>query len=137
MLGPTCYAHRRHAMRYKRHPWLLLQSLLPAMTSAAMLFAGVFACLLSSFIAAFPLTPRTNILNSIVSPPQNSVIKPGDIFAFQYSLDNWCEAGYTPLSLWLLADQPTSASLNSSEEYSEYIYYFGSWLINNFGASSD
>lgn len=88
--------------------------------------------------AAFssPLQDRATRLTSIVSPAPNTVINPRESFSFQYSLVNWCEAGYTPLSLWLLQDQPTSASLNSSEEYIDYIYYFGTWLFNNFGAHS-
>ncbi|KAI0344034.1 hypothetical protein BDW22DRAFT_1427684 [Trametopsis cervina] len=79
------------------------------------------------------LQKRARLLSSIVAPSAGSVINPGETFSFQYSLNNWCEGGYTPISLWLLQDAVTSSSLNSSEQFDQYIYHFGDYLYPNFG----
>lgn len=106
-----------------------------------MRFSGTFTTLLPIVASALGAAssvlerraPYVKILDSIVSPAANSVLEPGDSFAFQYSVDNWCEAGYTPLQVYLLSDAPTPSTLNSSEEFSNYLHFWGAYLVPNFG----
>ncbi|KAI0697170.1 hypothetical protein BC835DRAFT_1270752 [Cytidiella melzeri] len=101
-----------------------------------MRFFSALSTLLPAIVAvsASPaLQGRADVLNSIVAPADGTVIQPGETFSFQYTLDNWCEDGYTPVSVYLLQTAPTSSSLNSTGKYSQFVYHFGDYLYNNFG----
>ncbi|KAI0085700.1 hypothetical protein BDY19DRAFT_996598 [Irpex rosettiformis] len=86
-----------------------------------------------SVIASPTLQERDRVLTSIVAPADATVIQPGQPFSFQYSLNNWCEAGYTPISLYLTQDPPTLSDVDGSGKLDQSIFHFGDFLYNNFG----
>ena len=75
-------------------------------------------------------------LNGIIEPTAGTSTTPGSTFSFQYTVDNFCEDGYSLLTVWIVPgpSAPTSASLNSSEEFSPgtYLAFLGSFLVKNF-----
>ncbi|KAI0802983.1 hypothetical protein BC629DRAFT_1591089 [Irpex lacteus] len=79
------------------------------------------------------LQTRDMILTSIIAPADGTPIQPGQTFSFQYSLNNWCEAGYTPLSLYLTQSPPTLADVDGSGKLETSIFHFGDFLYPNFG----
>ncbi|THG97387.1 hypothetical protein EW026_g4605 [Hermanssonia centrifuga] len=95
----------------------------------------IIPALFASYAFAGPLEKRLTVtdIDTIVVPADGSSITPGTPFTFQYQVDNWCEAGYTPLSVWLVANEPTGSDVNSTAQISDSLYYFGNWLILNFG----
>ncbi|PSR82966.1 hypothetical protein PHLCEN_2v5936 [Hermanssonia centrifuga] len=98
----------------------------------------IIPALFASYAFAGPLEKRLTVtdIDTIVAPADGSSITPGTPFTFQYQVDNWCEAGYTPLSVWLVANEPTGSDVNSTAQISDSLYYFGNWLIPNFGWSA-
>ena len=76
-------------------------------------------------------------LDGIQQPTAGSAISGGSVFPFEYVVSNFCEAGYTPFNIYLLAgpNPPTASSLNSTQGFSEYLAYYGQWLQANFGTS--
>ncbi|KAF9071777.1 hypothetical protein BDP27DRAFT_1262003, partial [Rhodocollybia butyracea] len=71
------------------------------------------------------------------SPSSGLVVAAGASFPFAYQDSNWCEDGYSQITVWLTGYSPTTSSLNSTGEFDEgeFTYYFGSYLIPNFGLS--
>lgn len=104
-------------------------------------FFAALTAVLPAFVAAVSASPapitraEVEVVSSIVTPADGASIQAGETFSFQFTLDNWCESGYTPISLYLLADAPTASSLDASGQYSEFIYHFGDYEYSNFGKS--
>lgn len=73
----------------------------------------------------------------IIQPTDGSSISAGSTFPFQYDVDNYCEQGYTPVTIWIVPgpDAPTPASLNATQGFSDgtYLAYLGHYLVANFG----
>ncbi|KAI0932786.1 hypothetical protein AcW2_001316 [Taiwanofungus camphoratus] len=71
----------------------------------------------------------------IDAPSANTTIAPGATFAFEYSVANACESGYSPLTVWLLQQPPSDDDLTSDGVFAEgtYLYEFGKYLVPNFG----
>lgn len=71
---------------------------------------------------------------SITSPADDSSFVAGDSFPLGIAVPEWshCHPGYTQVSIYLLATQPTTSSLNSTQGFSNYLDYFGEYLVNNF-----
>jgi hypothetical protein len=87
--------------------------------------------------AALPNQPRTISANhgTIAAPTSGTPIASGGPFPFAYSDSNWCHGGYTPISVWLTSYAPTTANLNSTGQIPDATYYFGTFLVANFGMS--
>jgi hypothetical protein len=79
-------------------------------------------------------TPVIESPGSIVTPSDGTSVSPGHSFPLSVAVPEWnhCHPGYTPVSVWLLADTPTTSSLNSTYQFSDYLYYYGDYLVNNF-----
>lgn len=75
---------------------------------------------------------------TISSPSTGLVVPAGNSFPFSYEDSNWCEDGYSQITVWLCDYDPTTANLDSTGEFSDgdYTYYFGAYLIPNFGMST-
>ena len=73
---------------------------------------------------------------SITAPADGTSVTAGQPFTLGIAepVPEWthCHPGYTPVSIYLLATQPTTSSLNSTQGFSDYLYYFGEYLVNNF-----
>ncbi|KAJ7746286.1 hypothetical protein B0H16DRAFT_1556894 [Mycena metata] len=70
---------------------------------------------------------------TIVEPTSGLVPTTDGSLPFSYQDSNWCEGGYTPISVWLLDYAPTTANLNATGQFTNADYFFGSFLIANFG----
>lgn len=70
----------------------------------------------------------------IITPTDGTAAGAGDSFPFSVAVPEWnhCHPGYTPVETYILATQPTTDSLNSTHQFSDYLYYFGEYLVNNF-----
>ncbi|KAJ7628514.1 hypothetical protein FB45DRAFT_694631, partial [Roridomyces roridus] len=62
-----------------------------------------------------------------------SPLVPGTSFPFAYQDSNWCEGGYTPITVWLLDYAPTTGNLNATGQFTDALYSYGLFLIPNFG----
>ncbi|GJE97994.1 hypothetical protein PsYK624_142160 [Phanerochaete sordida] len=40
-----------------------------------------------------------------------------------------CLSPYTPVDVYLLDTKPTTSNLNSTFQFSDYLYYFGNWTL--------
>ena len=80
--------------------------------------------------------PSYTILSpgSIVSPTAGTSVSPGESVTFTVAVPEWnhCHPGYTQVEVYLLAEQPTTSSLNSTYQFGDYLYYYGEYLVNNF-----
>ncbi|KAJ7215700.1 hypothetical protein B0H12DRAFT_354417 [Mycena haematopus] len=90
--------------------------------------------LFAAFAAAANL-PRVISPNhgTLTAPTTGTVVTSGATFPFNYQDSNWCEGGYTPITVWLLDYAPTTANLNATGQFSDAAFYFGPFLIGNFG----
>ncbi|KAI0358909.1 hypothetical protein OH77DRAFT_1395991 [Trametes cingulata] len=70
-----------------------------------------------------------------VDPVSGSTITPGASFPFSYENRNFCESGYSPISVYLSTTQPTTADVTNSGELADgsFVFKFGDFLIANFG----
>ncbi|KAJ3794846.1 hypothetical protein GGU11DRAFT_794464 [Lentinula aff. detonsa] len=93
-------------------------------------FNALYAC-------STPLSSRqVESGHGILSAPTSGiVVAQGSSFPFEFRDSNWCEDGYSPIAVWLTDYAPSASSLNSTGQFAEggYTYYFGSYLIPNFG----
>lgn len=71
---------------------------------------------------------------SITAPSDGTVIGAGQPFIFSVAVPEWnhCHPGYTPVNTYLLDHKPTTSDLNSTYGFSDYLYFFGDYLVNNF-----
>lgn len=99
-------------------------------TTAAILYSAFHA-------SAAPSTRQVlETSHGILSAPSSGVVvSQGSSFPFEFQDSNWCEDGYSSISVWLTNYAPTYLNVNSTGQFSEgeYSYYFGSYLIPNFG----
>ena len=72
----------------------------------------------------------------ISSPSAGALITGGVSIPFSYQDGNWCQDGYSPISVWLLNVPPTTANMNSMGQFPDAYYYFGAFVIGNFGECS-
>ncbi|KAJ7183276.1 hypothetical protein C8R46DRAFT_1066451 [Mycena filopes] len=70
---------------------------------------------------------------TIVQPTSGLVATSGAPVPFSYADSNWCEGGYTPITVWLLDYAPTTANLNATGQFTDAVFYYGSFLIGNAG----
>ncbi|EJF58487.1 hypothetical protein DICSQDRAFT_110246 [Dichomitus squalens LYAD-421 SS1] len=104
---------------------------LPSPTALA-----VFA--LSVGATAASLKPRQIVDTAhgvTVQPSDGSVIVPGTAFPFDYENRNYCESGYSPISVYMSATAPTSANVTNDGTLADgsFVFHFGDFLIANFG----
>ncbi|KAJ3992595.1 hypothetical protein F5050DRAFT_1579296 [Lentinula boryana] len=101
-----------------------------ATTVFTILCGALYAC-------STPLSSRqVESGHGILSAPTSGiVVAQGSSFPFEFRDSNWCEDGYSPIAVWLTDYAPSASSLNSTGQFAEggYTYYFGSYLIPNFG----
>ncbi|PSR82961.1 hypothetical protein PHLCEN_2v5931 [Hermanssonia centrifuga] len=62
------------------------------------------------------------LTSSIAVPKTGTTISPGDSFTFSYIPIDSCFEAYSAFTVWLLATSPTSADLNSTMGFSQYLY---------------
>jgi hypothetical protein len=104
-----------------------------AQTTLVLLYGALFAC----------AAPRSDIAarqaqsghGTLAAPSSGLTIAEGSDFPFTFHDVNWCEDGYSPISVWLTDYAPAASNLNSTGQFPEgqYTYYFGEYLIPNFG----
>lgn len=92
----------------------------------------VLAATLAVQSFASPLEKRVTVRSgTIAAPTDGSSVSSGESVPFQFEASNWCEAGYSPFSVYILDSKPTAASLNSTQGFTEYLWYYGSYLVAN------
>ncbi|KAJ7503556.1 hypothetical protein B0H11DRAFT_1986057 [Mycena galericulata] len=91
--------------------------------------------LFAAFAAALPNQKRVIVSEhgTITAPTAETAVSSSAAFPFSYQDSNWCEGGYTPITVWLTDYAPTTANLNATGQFTDATYYFGSFLIGNFG----
>ncbi|OBZ77069.1 hypothetical protein A0H81_03176 [Grifola frondosa] len=86
-----------------------------------MRFTGSLCAVLSAFLVTTASCTAVDKRQAVQSPVTGAIFTPadgttigaGETFAFNYGSSNWCEDGFSPLSV-------------------EYLYYFGDYLVTNF-----
>ncbi|ESK89951.1 hypothetical protein Moror_749 [Moniliophthora roreri MCA 2997] len=78
---------------------------------------------------------QPNQHGTIISPSADSLVSSGGTFDFNYRQSNWCNAGYSPITVWLTDYEPVAANLTTTGVFPEgaYTFFFGSFLEPNFG----
>ena len=74
----------------------------------------------------------------VAQPAADTSVSDGDIIPFDFveGFTNQCHPPYTPISVWLLAAQPTFSSLNANHEFDDFLFHFGDYTINHFPRES-
>ncbi|THH26788.1 hypothetical protein EUX98_g7400 [Antrodiella citrinella] len=71
---------------------------------------------------------------TIVAPAAGTTITPNAPFSVHYENSNTCESGFSPVDYYLLSQDPTTASVNTSTgTFDDPLFHFGNFLIPNFG----
>ncbi|KAF5387495.1 hypothetical protein D9757_006510 [Collybiopsis confluens] len=73
---------------------------------------------------------------TLSAPTSGLVVAQGSSFPFAFQDSNWCEDGYSTITVWLTENAPTASSLNGTTGQlldGQFIHYFGQYLIPNFG----
>ncbi|KAJ4478990.1 hypothetical protein J3R30DRAFT_2699246 [Lentinula aciculospora] len=99
------------------------------LTTATILYSALSAC-----TAPNPRQVR-NGHGTLSAPSSGSIVSQGSSFPFEFQDSNWCEDGYSAITVWLTNYAPTTSSLNSTGQFpeGEYSWYYGEYLIPNFG----
>lgn len=87
----------------------------------------------------FPGQPLTILSpGSIQAPTDGTAVTAGDSFTLDIAVPeyNHCHPLYTPVDIYILADEPTTSSLNSTYQFSDYLYYFGEYVTTNIAGES-
>ena len=96
------------------------------------------ALTLSALAATMP-TKRQGVIVTVpgttVAPSDGSEISPESSFTFSYERRNYCESGYSPISVYLSTSQPTNADVTGDGELADgsFVFKFGDYLYPNFG----
>lgn len=80
-------------------------------------------------------TPILQSPGSIAVPSSDgTAVFAGETINFSVGVPEWnhCHPGYTPVSVYILAERPTTSSLNATYQFGEYLSYYGDYLVNNF-----
>ena len=106
-----------------------------------MLFSSTFIPLVAAAAATATVIerqipgPPITILSPgcILSPTDGTDITAGDSFPLEIAVPEYshCAPLYTSVWIYLLEDKPTTSSLNSTDGFSDYLYYFGEWVRTN------
>lgn len=96
--------------------------------------ATAVAVIFASQAVASPLEKRVTVqsYSTITSPVDGTPMAAGETFPFNFALSNWCETGYSPFSVYVLDSKPTASSLNATQGFTSYLYFFGTYLVDNF-----
>ena len=70
---------------------------------------------------------------TISQPTSGATLTPGQEFTFQYLRTNFCNTGYSKISVYLLATQPTASDVTTSGTIDNPLFSFGDFLYANFG----
>ncbi|RDX43946.1 hypothetical protein OH76DRAFT_1487495 [Lentinus brumalis] len=94
--------------------------------------------LASAAHGAIPLGKRQQVVSAhgtTTAPANGSTIVPGSTFPFHYSDSNFCESGYSLISVYLSTSAPTAADVTTSGGLVDgsFSFDFGNFLIPNFG----
>lgn len=70
---------------------------------------------------------------SITSPDAGTFMTAGEDVAFDITVPEWnhCHPAYTPVNVYLLDHQPTASDLNSTYGFSDFLHYFGEYMVIN------
>ncbi|OSD05389.1 hypothetical protein PYCCODRAFT_1465295 [Trametes coccinea BRFM310] len=105
--------------------------------SAAFLSAIALAAASCSQAASLAVAKRQGVVPAhglTVQPADGSTVTPGAAFPFEYENENYCESGYSPISVYLSTSPPTDADVSGGELVDgSFVYKFGDYLIANFG----
>lgn len=97
---------------------------------ASSLFLTAFFSTLS---LASPFEKRASVSEgAIIAPADGTVVSAGGSYPFDYPVNNWCEAGYTPFDVYILENEPSPSDLNATQGFTDYLYYYDTYLVDNF-----
>lgn len=87
-----------------------------------------------AFASALPRQVTSN-QGTINAPTSGTLVSSNSSFPFSYSDRNWCEDGYSPVSVWLTDYEPTTTNLNATGQFpeGEFTHFFGPFTNPNFG----
>jgi hypothetical protein len=96
---------------------------------------ALLAPLFAGFAASAVNVPRVITTNhgTLTAPTIGTLVSSQQTFPFSYKASDWCQDGYSPITVWLLDYAPTTANLNATGQFTDAAYYFGAFLIGNFG----
>lgn len=103
-----------------------------------MQFSHLFALLATTLVdgaVATTLERRSTIvscgLSNLAQPTSGTLVHPGDVIPFHFVASNWCNAGYTPVSAWLLTSPAEGSDINGSGQFDNALFHFGDYLQRN------
>ncbi|KAJ7641773.1 hypothetical protein FB45DRAFT_1054202 [Roridomyces roridus] len=88
---------------------------------------------LASALIALASAAPSKRSGSIIEPASGTTVSSGTSIQYSYVDQNWCEEGYTPITIWLSESAPTAVNSTGQLSPGTYIEYYGQYLINNFG----
>ncbi|CAK5268672.1 unnamed protein product [Mycena citricolor] len=95
---------------------------------------ALVAPLVSASVLPRSVSSKHGVINA---PTAGTVVAAGSSFPFSYQDSNWCQSGYSPISVWLTDSAPTTASINATDgSLLSSKHYYGRFLIANFGLPS-
>jgi hypothetical protein len=106
-----------------------------------MRFDKISAFIATAFAAhslASPLEKRATVqsYSTLASPADGTPMAAGQTFPFNFELSNWCETGYSPFSVYILDSKPTASSMNATQGFTNYLHFYGTYLVDNFPRTS-
>lgn len=96
-------------------------------------FVGLLVTLTSASIVPRAVSQG----GTIVSPASDSDATAGQVIPFKYLNRNFCNSGYSLISVYLRDTPPTASDVTSSGTFTDFVHSFGNFLIPNFGMWSD
>ena len=72
---------------------------------------------------------------SITAPTKGTHVNSGETFPLGIAdpVPEWyhCHPGFTSVDIYLLEDKPATTSVDSTQQFSNYLHYYGHYLVNN------
>ncbi|GJE97995.1 hypothetical protein PsYK624_142170 [Phanerochaete sordida] len=106
------------------------------MTPSLTLLTAAAMAALASPVKRQGVPPTTSEDSGIITAPANNTNAPANTtipFGVQFAPHdkNVCHGAYSSVDIYILAHQPTTADLNSTFGFSDYLHYFGRYIFAN------
>lgn len=135
IIEPLCFSWNHvHPSSFALATYLFWTGSMISFTSKLFALALAIASTIYASASALPRQVTSN-KGTINAPTSGTLVSSNSSIPFSYSDRNWCEDGYSPVSLWLTDYEPTISNLNVTGQFSEgdFTYYFGLYTNPNFG----
>ena len=72
---------------------------------------------------------------AISAPPNDTAVAQGSSFPFGLTFPvphvGSCAGGFSPVDVYILASEPDFTSLNDSFQFSDYLFYYGQYIVGD------